>query len=327
MAIWLYEDGIGEERALLTDKGRISEARIARHGEVKAGLVASATLVKQLIPNKRAIGQLAGGQEIMIAPLPQGVSEGGSMTVEIRRAAISEANRFKLPLARPAPDRKEAAAPTLLQQITAQGIELRVCRAHEEDHFAQAGWYEVIEEAQIGIVAFDGGTLQLSVTPAMTLIDVDGELPPFPLALAAAAASADAVRRFDLQGSVGIDFPGVQSKAERQSIAEAFDAAMCGDFERTGVNGFGFLQMVKRRIGPSLLEILQHRRVMGHALDLLRRAERSRGSGEMELTCHPALMRIFETHDDWIAQLERRSGRAVTLRSDPKLAIGSGYAE
>ncbi|NJM50500.1 MAG: ribonuclease [Sphingomonadales bacterium] len=327
MAIWLYEDGIGEERALLNDQGRIVEARIGRHGGVKAGMVARAKLVKQLAAGKRGIGQLDDGADLLISPLPKAVSEGAAMMVEIRRAAIAEKGRFKLPLARPVEDRQAQAAPTVLELISGQGIEVRRCHAYEADHFAEAGWYDVIEEAQSGVIGFDGGTLFVAITPAMTLIDVDGELPPLALAMAGAEAAAKAVRRLDLQGSIGIDFPGLPSKADRQMVAEALDAAMTGDFERTAVNGFGLLQLVKRRTGPSLPEIMQHARTKGHALDLLRRAERSNGSGDLRLVCHPALIRSFEKNSGWTDELARRMGRPIRLHSDSKLAIGGGYAE
>ena len=62
-AEWLYEQGIGENRAILTINGAIVEARIERHGMIQAGLVAVARLVKQLVPGKRGIAILPDGRE------------------------------------------------------------------------------------------------------------------------------------------------------------------------------------------------------------------------------------------------------------------------
>ena len=327
MTEWLYEEGIGEARAILVEQGRIVEARVERQGGIRAGLVAEAKLVKQLVAGKRGIAQLEDRSELLLSPLPKGIAEGASLMIEVRRAAISEQTRFKLPLAKPAPDKSPTLAPTLLEVIEAEHIPVCQCFAHEEDHFAQAGWYEVIEEARSGQVEFTGGSLIISITPAMALIDVDGDLPPLPLALTSAQAAALAIRRLDLQGSIGIDFPGLGSKADRQAVAETFDTAMTGDFERTAVNGFGFLQLVKRRSGPSLPEILQGSLMRGHVLELLRRAERDRGTGALQLVGHPAIVKKLEKHPGWIEELGRRTGRAVSLRADPKLAIGGAYAE
>ena len=97
----------------------------------------------------------------------------------------------------------------------------------------------------------------MSLTPAMTLFDVDGALPPAELALAGAAAAARAIRRFGLGGSIGIDLPTLADRADRQAAAAAFDSVLPPPFERTAVNGFGFLQIVRRRERASIAEIVQ----------------------------------------------------------------------
>jgi Ribonuclease G/E len=323
LAEWYYENGIGQDRAILVDRGRIVEARIEPHEGVKTGLVASARLIKQLVAGKRGIARLESGDELLLSPLPAGLSEGGSVILEVTRAAIDEKSRFKLPLARAAPNKTAAPALTLLECIG----KATICHSHQQDRFAEYGWHDVIEEARSGTVTFDGGSLLISITPAMTLIDVDGDIAPLPLALAAASAAAMAIRRLDIQGMIGIDFPGVANKAERLLIAENLDAAMTGPFERTAINGFGFLQLVKRRTGPSLLEMLQHRRAHGHAMELLRMAERDDRPGPLTLVGHPAVVAVLRGTTDYLNILTRRSGRVVTLRDEPKLAIGGYYAE
>ena len=60
-----------------------------------------------------------------------------------------------------------------------------------------------------GIIRFDGGELRVSLTPAMTLIDVDGHLPVEALAMAGAEAAARTIRRHGIAGSIGIDLPTV----------------------------------------------------------------------------------------------------------------------
>ncbi len=323
-AEWLYEAGIGEDRAILTCEGGIIEARIERHDGIKSGLVTQAKLIKQLARGKRGIIELPGGEEALLTPLSAGITEGQTLTVEITREAIDEKSRFKLPLAKVA-DSEARPAVTLLQRIEATRHPVRHCQAHQEDHFAAVGWHELIEEARSGKVDFAGGSLLIGLTPAMALIDVDGDLPPLQLSLAAAGAAARAIRRLDLQGSIGIDFPDVGGKRQRQQVVAAFDAAMAGDHERTAINGFGFMQIITRRQRPSLPELLQRRRMTGHGLELLRLAERDRQTGDMQLTAHPAVLAKLEQHTDWLDELGRRTGRRAALQRDPGLAIGGGY--
>ena len=157
----------------------------------------------------------------------------------------------------------------------------RPCRG--ADRFEEAGWSELLEEAATGEIAFDGGALRMSLTPAMTLFDVDGSLPPGRLAEAGAAAAARAIRRFGIAGSIGIDLPTLP-KDQRQAAAAAVDAILPQPFERTAVNGFGFLQIVGGASGPSLPEILQADPAGAAARALLRRAERLTGA----VTLHAA---------------------------------------
>ena len=118
----------------------------------------------------------------------------------------------------------------------------------------------------------------MSLTPAMTLFDVDGSLPPAELAIAGAAAAARAIRRLGIAGSIGIDLPTLAGRADRQAAAAALDAVLPQPFERTAVNGFGFLQIVRRRERPSLPEIVQGDPVGAAARALLRRARAREGA-------------------------------------------------
>lgn len=324
MAEWFYEDGIGEERAILVANGQMVAARIERGGGVKPGMVAKAQLITRVVAKTRGIVKFADGREALLSPLPKGLNEGASLKVEVMRAAIDEKSRFKLPVVKAAEDKVPRNAPTLLEQI---GQPATPCYAHEEDRFEAMGWSELLEEARTGHVEFDGGALQIALTPAMTLVDVDGDLAPAALALAAATAAAQAIQRLDLQGNIGIDFPTLEAKADRQAAAEAFDSAMAGPFECTAINGFGFMQILTRRTRQSIPEMLQYRPALAEALALLRRAERDRSTGLMTLVTHPAVMAQIDAEPDWAALLARRTGRAVSLRADPQLAIGAGYVE
>ena len=156
----------------------------------------------------------------------------------------------------------------------------------------------------------------------MTLVDVDGTLPLDELALSGIRAAVAAIRRHAIGGSIGIDLPTVRGKARRLALDAAIDEAMTAPFERTGVNGFGFVQIVRPRTGPSLLELAADPPGF-EARALLRRAARS--TGAIRLVGHPAV--IARIGPDWTAALSRQVGGGVTLRADPALAMSGSYAE
>lgn len=329
LAEWLHEAGIGETRAALVEGGAIIEAEIELAGEgPRAGAILPARLIRQLIPGRRGIVSLKGGGEALLEPIPPGVTEGAALLVEIMRAAIPEPGRAKLAKARAAPaDAILRAGPDLAARITATGHPVIPLPAHGSDRLEAAGWSELLEEAASGEIAFPGGALRLSLTPAMALLDVDGALPPAALALAGAAAAGRAIRRLGLAGSIGIDLPTIQGKAERQAAAAALDAALPQPFERTAVNGFGFLQLVRRKERASLPELLQGDPPAAAARALLRRAERTPGAGARTLVAAPPVIAILDQRADWLDALARRIGAAIALRAAPGIAISAGHVE
>ena len=304
MAEWLYEAGIGECRAALVEDGVIVEAQIELPG-LRAGTVADARLTSILVPGRRGIATLGDGTEVLIEPLPK-VTEGAAIRVEIIREAIREPGALKRAKGR-ITEAELCDGPDLAERIGAH----RLVGLHAADLFEDAGWSECLESAASGIVAFAGGTLRLSLTPAMTLIDVDGDD-----ARAGAVAAGQAIRRFGIAGNIGIDLPTVAGKTERQAIAEVFDAALPQPFERTAVNGFGFLQIIRPRARASLCEILQHDRTGASARALIRRVQRSGKIGATEITANAKVIAAIECNPDWVDQLSRQIGGPVSLHID-----------
>jgi hypothetical protein len=326
VAEWLYEEGIGEDRAILIDDGTIVEAAIELPALLRIGAIVEARLTRIPSPRLRGIVAVAGGEEALIEPLPSGLTEGQSLRVEIVREAVPEPGRFKLAKCRAT---AEDARPgvSLRERIAAGGVKLVDHRPPGTDRFEEAGWSELLEQAASGDIPFQGGGLRMSLTPAMTLFDVDGDLPPAELAQAGAAAAAVAIRRFGIGGSIGIDLPTLPARADRQAAAAALDAALPQPFERTAVNGFGFLQIVRRRERASIPEIVQGDPVGAAARALLRRAERAGGVGARTLHAHPAVIARIELGPGWLDLLARRTGTPIALRPDIGLAISAGHVQ
>lgn len=323
MAEWLVERGIGETRAAYVENDEIVEMRIARENAgPRLGEVWDARLTGKL-GARRGIVAL-GPDEALLEPVPADLTEGGLVRVEVVREPIPERGRPRLAKVRAIGD--AGAAP---QRVSAGAGDVptnaRLLRIDSDETLDSYGWAEAAEQARSGLVAFPGGSLAIVPTPAMTTIDVDGDLPLAELAMAGARAAAAAIRRFDIGGSIGIDLPTLRDKAARQAAGDLFDALLPQPFERTAVNGFGFIQIVRPRPRASIVERMQGTPVETAALALLRLAERTPGAGPRVLTAAPRVYAWLRERPALVAELERRIGAAATLAPDPALGLEAGH--
>ena len=303
MPEWLVEEGIGETRAALVENGEIIEARVRREGVTPAGTILEA----QLVAVAPRVTVEAGGEQFLMPRGASGISEGSRLRIEVIREALGGTESWKRGLARRTDDDPRPAPPL------AEGIPGRI-----------DGWDDLVEEARTGLVRFEGGELRIEPTSAMTMIDVDGWLVPDKLAQMGAWAAARAIRRLDIGGPTGIDFPTLKGREARQQVDSILAEYLPSPAERTAMNGFGFVQVVRPRSRASLIELAADRPQF-EARDLLRRA----GSeiGAIRLAAHPSVVRVLEAQRGWLDRLAQQVGGAVTLRSDPKLAMSAGHAE
>jgi hypothetical protein len=278
--------------------------------------------------------RLLSGEEVLLEPIPPRLAEGGTILVEITRERMAEAGlnggRDKLAKARtPQAGVKPHPGPSLLQRLRDGDVPIVACPAHEEDRFEAHGWSELLEQAMSGEVGTEAAALRIFPTPAMVLIDVDGSLPPAQLGPKGAKLAAIAIRAMGLTGSIGIDLPTLNNKDERAIAAAQIDKVLPLPFERTAVNGYGFIQIIRKRERPSLMELLRGDPVMAAAMALFRRAERhdsGRGTGGA-ITIHamPAVIAAMRSKPEWGALLEKRRGGPVRMESDDSLAMTAGY--
>lgn len=290
----------------------IVESRILLDEVIPAGTVLEARLVEVGIP---AVAE-AGKQEYLLPSGATGKTQGANLAIEVTRERIPGAEPWKRPLARVSDE-----APR--QAWSFEGEELVF--PSPDDRLERIGWSDLLEEARSGVVGFVGGELRISVTPAMTLIDVDGRLPPYDLALAGAQAAARTILRHGIGGSIGVDLPTGAGKAQRQAIGAAVDNILPQPFERTAVNGFGFLQIVRTRAHANLFELATDRAAF-EARALLRRVAREH-TGAVRLVTHPAIIAALENKPGWLDELARQVGGSVALRADASLPISGGHGE
>jgi hypothetical protein len=319
MAEWLIEHGIGETRAALIEAGAIAEMRIAREGGPHTGEIWDARLTAKLGARRGIV--LLGDQEALLEPVPAGLTEGGLVRVVVVREPIPELGRPRLAKARA--EGAAGAAPGLITAAAFDPPGARVLGYGET--LDRYGWGEAIAEAESGHVAFTGGSLAIVPTPAMTTIDIDGDLPAADLAMAGVRAAVAAVRRLDIGGSIGIDLPTLRDKAARHAAAELVDSLLPQPFERTAVNGFGFLQIVRPRPRASIVELVQNAPVETAALALLHLAARTPGAEPRTLTAAPRVVTWLRARAALVTELERRVGAQVVLAEDAALALQAGH--
>ncbi len=190
---------------------------------------------------------------------------------------------------------------------------------------------EAIDALSRPVVELPGGArLQIWPTPALVAIDVDagGALAGAGGAGArheavnrtALAAVAAQIRLRNLSGGIVVDLAGL-SPRRRAALGPDFAAALANDPLRPKFLGFtalGLAEIVRTRIHPPLHELLAGPLAAGLAA---LRAVAAAGDARRlpAVRAHPAIVSALQADAVALPDVVRRTGRAVTLRSDPSL--------
>ena len=314
--IALVEAAPGATRALVLDGDTVVEAHIARADDpLPVGLIAPARLADR----RQGVVVLAG-VEAQLAPVPADWPEGQTRLVEVLRPARPDGVRDKQARVA-AHDGPARPAPDLATRLATAGHAVTPVPAHGPDVLADSGWDTVVEEALSGRVEFPGGRLLVAPTPAMLVIDVDGTGDLARLAEAAARAVAALIRRHGIGGPVVVDFPSLGGRAPRAVVDAILAETLPPPFERTAMNGFGLVQIIRPRRQLSLIENV--RQPGFAALELLRRAQRL--VGPVQIEAQASVIDWLAAHPALIADCARLTGGTLALQA--RDGAGRGHVQ
>ncbi len=314
--IALVEAAPGATRALVLDGDTVVEAHIARADDpLPVGLIAPARLADR----RQGVAVLAA-VEAQLAPVPADWPEGQTRLVEVLRPARPDGVRDKQARVA-AHDGPARPAPDLATRLATAGHAVTPVPAHGPDVLADSGWDTVVEEALSGRVEFPGGRLLVAPTPAMLVIDVDGTGDLARLAEAAARAVAALIRRHGIGGPVVVDFPSLGGRAPRAVVDAILAETLPPPFERTAMNGFGLVQIIRPRRQLSLIENV--RQPGFAALELLRRAQRL--VGPVQIEAQASVIDWLAAHPALIADCARRTGGTLALQA--RDGAGRGHVQ
>lgn len=319
--LWI-DDAPGERRAALVENGNIVEVHIQRDLYLALGQQCSGRIDRKTPSGAYVVSD--DGDEVLVrrsSPKPEGARVG----FEITREAICEPGRVKPPEAKLLDDVSTACSDR--ERLW----ETRL-KSFGDLHRRTADISAAFDAALAGVSQRGDATISFQRTKAGLVFDVDGIGDPMAANLMAAKEIARLLRLCQVGGMAMIDFIAVESKDHRQAIAAAFDEESASDprpFERSAVNGFGLMQVVRARPRPSLLDQLFGTRIAAlsdetQALWLLREAAHSSGFGPRTITARASVAHLLASKD-WVSfrtECERQIGASLAVVADDQI---TGY--
>jgi Ribonuclease G/E len=237
--------------------------------------------------------------------------------------------------------KREAQAPVVVDDA---GLAARLKPSlGERLSIAPAAWDEAIEEqvealASRSIGLPGGARLHVEPTHALTAIDVDAgsavaskvgkTAAHFAANLAVTGEVARQIRLRNLSGAILVDFAGLPAR-RRGTLGPGLAAALAEDPLRPrllGFTGLGLAEIVRPRVHPPLHEMLSGPHAAG--LAALRRivAEPASHRGVV-LRAAPDVVAALESDGEALADLARRCGRPLMVRSNPGFRVDEWVIE
>ncbi len=187
--------------------------------------------------------------------------------------------------------------------------------------------------AEPDMVLSGGARLSFHPTPALVAIDVDtGAATGGHLAInrGLLPVLARQIRLRNLSGAIMVDLAGLPAR-RRASLGPALAEALADDPGRPRLLGFtalGLAEIVRPRVHPPLHELLAGPHAAGLAALRTIAASASADPSRMPvLRAAPAVVRALEQDSAAMADLARRTGRTLMMRSDPSLPEGTWTTE
>ncbi len=312
----------GERRAALIENGAVVEVHLQRDlyfalGEACAGRIDRKT------PSGAYIKTESGDEVLVRRNAKQ--PEGSRVDFEITREPICEPGRAK-----PA----EAKLLDAIPIVNANRDQLWEARLKTTGELPcrTADVSAAFDVALAGASQVDDVTISFQRTKAGLVFDVDGFGDALVINLVAAKEIARLLRLYQVGGMTMIDFVGAESKDARNAVALAFDSAAAADsrpFERSSVNGFGLMQVVRARPRPSVLDQLFGTRIAAlsaetQALWLLKEASCSSGFGLRTITATADVANLLTSSKwvDFLGQCKQQMGADLAIVADNSI---TGY--
>jgi ribonuclease G len=319
----VHDDGSGERRVGVFEGDVLVELHLHRSHGFMWGETGTAQIKSK--SSSTHFLKTSDGRDIL---LRDQVREpvGASLAFRISREAIAEPGLLKMAEARRFAEGDAERSPDGLW--SARFPKMRAGPAQI------SAMSDALSSALLGTAQAGDALISYQRTKAGLVFDIDGEGSPPAINLAAAREIARLLRLYQVGGMVMIDFVSVNSKEERLNIALAFDEASAADerrFERSAINGFGLMQVVRPRPRPSVLDILFGTHIQSvcdetQALWLLRAAATEPGIGARTITARPsvALWLSRASAKPLIEEVEKATGAPLSIIADPQLA-GYGH--